>query len=97
MEETFGIKCRHLLGIGLRAAEDPDIFAAARTADCIFLTKDLDFADLVRRRGAPPRIILLTCGNQSNDALKAILRRGLPPALKRSFDGEPLIEISVSD
>jgi len=96
VEATFGVKCRHLLGIGLRNAADPDIFAAARAAHCVFITKDSDFAELVRRQGAPPSVILLTCGNQSNDELKQVLLVGLSHALERLRAGEPLIEISVS-
>ena len=97
IEATFGVKCRHLVGLGLRSVEDPEIFAAARAANCVFLTKDSDFADLVRRAGPPPYVILLTCGNQSNDGLKAILHRGLPLALARCIQGDSLVELSASN
>jgi predicted nuclease of predicted toxin-antitoxin system len=93
IQTTFGIKCRHVLGLGLREAKDPRIFAASRSAGIILLTKDPDFVELVRRQGPPPQVILLTCGNRSNDALKVILGRGLPLALARSFAGEPIVEL----
>ena len=40
--------------LGLRQAKDPQIFAAARQAGVIILTKDADFAEMVERLG-PPR------------------------------------------
>jgi predicted nuclease of predicted toxin-antitoxin system len=91
---TFGISALALRDIGLRDAEDTEIFEAAKAQGIIFITKDSDFVDLVTRFGSPPQIILLTCGNTSNDRLKEILSSKLAEALDLLRSGEPLVEIS---
>ena len=42
---TFGIPASALRDLGLRDAEDPEIFEAAKTQGVIFITKDSDFVD----------------------------------------------------
>lgn len=91
---TFGISALALRDIGLRDAEDAEIFEAAKAQGIIFITKDSDFVDLVNRFGQPPQIILLTCGNTSNNRLKEILSSKLSEALALLSSGEPLVEIS---
>jgi predicted nuclease of predicted toxin-antitoxin system len=91
---TFGITAFALRDVGLRDAEDPEIFEAAKTQEVIVLTKDSDFVDLANRFGAPPQIIWLTCGNTSNARLKEILNATLLEALELLRSGEILIEIS---
>lgn len=41
---TFGITALALRDVGLRDAEDPEIFEAARARGVIFITKDSDKA-----------------------------------------------------
>lgn len=41
-------------------------------------------------------MIWITCGNTSNDYLKPILIKTLPPALLLLADGEKLVEITDS-
>jgi predicted nuclease of predicted toxin-antitoxin system len=77
--------------LGLRDAEDPEIFEAAKAQGVIFMTKDSDFVDLVDRLGAPPQIIWLTCGNTSNARLREILNSVLPEALELLRSGEKLV------
>lgn len=91
---TFGITALALRDIGLRDAEDPEIFEAAKAQGVIFITKDSDFIDLVDRLGSPPQIIWLTCGNTSNARLREILSATLPKALELLRAGEALVEIS---
>lgn len=91
---TFKITALALRDIGLRDAEDSDIFEAAKAHRVIFTTKDSDFVDLVDRLGSPPQIIWLTCGNTSNARLQEILMATLPEALKLLQAGETLVEIS---
>jgi predicted nuclease of predicted toxin-antitoxin system len=91
---TFGITALALRDLGLRDAEDTDIFEAAKAQGIIFMTKDSDFADLVNRLGSPPQIIWLTCGNTSNARLREILSATLPEALELLRAGESLVEIS---
>lgn len=91
---TFGVTAVALRDIGLRDAEDPEIFEAAKVQGVILMTKDSDFVDLVARLGSPPQIIWLTCGNTSNDRLREILNATLLDALELLRAGETLVEIS---
>jgi predicted nuclease of predicted toxin-antitoxin system len=91
---TFGITALALRDIGLRDAEDPEIFEVAKTQGVVLMTKDSDFVDLVNRLGSPPKIIWLTCGNTSNARLQEILSVTLPEALELLMAGEDLVEIS---
>jgi predicted nuclease of predicted toxin-antitoxin system len=92
--KTLGINALALRDIGLRDAEDPEIFAAAKAQSVIVMTKDSDFVDLVDQSEPPPQIIWLTCGNTSNARLKEILITTLPAALELIKAGETLVEIS---
>lgn len=86
----------HLRALGLRHAKDKEIFAAARQAGAILVTKDGDFVEMVLRLGTPPAIIWLTCGNTSNEALRALLKTTFAHALSLIENGEPLVEITDS-
>jgi len=65
IRESFGHEARALREIGLRDAEDKEIFDRGRQDNVVILTKDKDFVDLVGRLGSPPAIIWLRCGNTS--------------------------------
>jgi predicted nuclease of predicted toxin-antitoxin system len=91
---TFGITAFALRDLGLRDAEDPEIFEAAKAQGVILMTKDSDFVDLVDRLESPPQIIWLTCGNTSNTRLREILNNTLSRALELLGAGEVLVEIS---
>ena len=91
---TFGVTAVALRDIGLRDAEDPEIFETAKAQGVIVMTKDSDFVDLVDRLGSPPQIIWLTCGNTSNARLREILNATLLDALELLRAGETLVEIS---
>jgi predicted nuclease of predicted toxin-antitoxin system len=94
MTNTLGVKAVTLRDIGLRDAEDHEIFEAAKAQSVIVMTKDSDFVDLVERLGSPPQIIWLTCGNTSNARLQEILSATLLDALELLRRGESLVEIS---
>jgi len=81
--------------LGLREAEDPEIFDEARRAKAVVLTKDEDFVILVQRLGPPPQVIWLTSGNVSNARLKKILTAGLPEAIAMIQRGEQVVEITA--
>ena len=91
---TFGVEATPVRDLGLRDAEDAAIFAAAREAGAVVLTKDRDFVELVARHGPPPQVVWLTCGNTSNAALRAILVDAWPRAAALLAAGEPLVEVS---
>ncbi|MBD2145675.1 MAG: DUF5615 family PIN-like protein [Sphaerospermopsis kisseleviana] len=94
ISQTFSITALALRDVGLRDAEDEEIFAAAKDKGVIFMTKDSDFVDLVERLGTPPQIIWLTCGNTSNARLREILSVNLLTALEILSSGEALVEIT---
>jgi predicted nuclease of predicted toxin-antitoxin system len=94
ISKTFNINAFALRDLGLRDAEDPEIFEAGKAQQIIFMTKDSDFVDLVERLGSPPQIIWLTFGNTSNVQLREILTATLPRALEILATGESLVEIS---
>lgn len=90
----LGHPAQSVRDLGLRNAKDKDIFAAARLANAIVMTKDSDFAEMVDRLGPPPAVIWLTCGNTSNAALRVLLKTTLPRAVELISRGDKLIEIS---
>jgi predicted nuclease of predicted toxin-antitoxin system len=94
LRATFGVEAVPLRELGLRDAEDAAIFAAARAAGAVLVTKDSDFVDLVTRYGPPPQIIWLTCGNTTNAALRVLLARAWPKLAELLGSGEPLVEVS---
>ena len=89
----FKVEMSSLLERGLEGATDHRIFAAARLARAVVMTKDDDFVALVRRRGPPPQIVWLTCGNTSNQRLRAIFTAEFPRVLSLLRAGEALVEI----
>lgn len=91
---TFGIQALAVKDIGLRDAKDPEIFARAREAGVVVMTKDKDFVDLLHRLGPPPKVIWITAGNTSNTAMKVVLSRSLVSALEILDRNEPLVEIT---
>ena len=93
MAATFGVDVVPVRDLGLRDAEDEAIFAAARAADAVLLTKDRDFPEMVRRLGPPPYVLWLTCGNTSNARLRAVLAAAFPEAMRLIRGGEPLVEM----
>lgn len=93
IEDPGNIRAVHISEIGLLRAEDPEIFEKARSAGAVVLTKDEDFVQLQERRGAPPQLVWLTCGNLSNPQLKQLLLPRWERAVRLLRAGEPLVEI----
>jgi predicted nuclease of predicted toxin-antitoxin system len=79
--------------IGLRDADDHEIFAKARSAEAVVMTKDRDFLHLPFEPGPPHQVIWLRVGNSSNQALQAVLLRTLEAAVASVGEGEPWVEI----
>jgi predicted nuclease of predicted toxin-antitoxin system len=91
--ETFGIDALSARHLGLSRAKDAEIFQAARNADAVVVTKDVDFVHLLERFGPPPRVVWITCGNTSNAHLRKILGATLERALLLLEQGESLVEV----
>ncbi len=75
-------------------ADDSVIFEAARSGKtAVVVTKDEDFVQLLDRRGPPPQIVWVTCGNVSKATLREIVDAAWPSVTELLDAGEPLIEI----
>ena len=93
MRQALGVDVQAVRDLGLRDAEDREIFVQARAAGAVVLTKDRDFVDLLERHGPPPQVVWLTCGNTSNAYLRELLGRVWPQVAALIAGGEPLVEI----
>lgn len=93
IEEHFGVECLHVRDVGLRTAEDPEIFQRARDSGAVVMTKDEDFVHLVERNGPPPHVVWVTCGNMPNDRFKLLLLKTLQDAISLIASGEAVVEI----
>jgi predicted nuclease of predicted toxin-antitoxin system len=95
LRKSKGLDAVAVRDVGMRDADDIEIFNAARDNDAIVLTKDRDFVLLLDRFGPPPSVIWLTCGNTSNEVLKRILEKTVDNAIDLIISGEPLVEINT--
>jgi predicted nuclease of predicted toxin-antitoxin system len=95
MSLEFSVSAVAVRDLGLRDAKDQEIFAAAKQANAIVMTKDIDFVRLVEKSGIPPQVILLTCGNTSNAQWKQILKRSFDRTTEWLRKGEPVVEITA--
>ena len=84
----------HVEDLGLLRAEDSEIFEKARQLKAVVITKDEDFVQILERRGPPPQIVWVTCGNRSNPALKDLIARSWPRVRELLSSGEALVEIN---
>ena len=94
IHSRFKVDCLAIKDLGLRDAADELIFQRAKEADCIVMTKDKDFVELLQRNGPPPSVLWITTGNTSNLALMTILERSFSAAIELISRGEALVEIS---
>lgn len=94
LSDRFDVEAVALRDLGLRDAQDIEIFEAARLINAVILTKDSDFVDLACRLGSPPPILWLTCGNVTNRKLRELLTNTFPEAIERIRQGEFVVEIS---
>ncbi len=94
LSNHFGVEAFSARRLGLRNAKDYEIFAEARQASAVVMTKDRDFVALVERQGPPPQVLWITAGNTSNAHLKVLFGKTLDKALALIQQGEALVEIS---
>ena len=88
-----GVTATPLRDLGLREASDLQVFQAAKQADAVVMTKDVDFIQLLERLGSPPKVIWITCGNTSNARMIELLGRTFAIAVGLLESGESLVEI----
>lgn len=94
LTESCGVQAFALRDLGLRDAEDAEIFRLARAAaNVVLISKDSDFVELITRHGAPPQLIWVTCGNVTNECLRALFSATFSTAQTRLAADVPMIEI----
>lgn len=94
LTENFAVEAFSARRLSLRDAKDHEIFAEARQAKAVVMTKDRDFVALVERGGPPPQVLWITVGNTSNAHLKVLFDKTLEETLALIQKGEALVEIS---
>jgi predicted nuclease of predicted toxin-antitoxin system len=94
ISREFSVSAVPIRDLGLRNAEDREIFLAGSKENAVVMTKDTDFVRLVEQSGPPPQVILLTCGNTSNTQLKQMLKRSFDRTMEWLQKGEPIVEIT---
>jgi predicted nuclease of predicted toxin-antitoxin system len=67
--------CAHVRDIGLRAAEDRQLWDHARTNHFVIVSKDTDFRERSYVEGFPPKIIWLDVGSAGTVAIAELIRR----------------------
>lgn len=88
------LRAKSLRSLELLKSSDIEIFKEARRHNVVLISKDDDFVQLVKDHGPPPNVILITCGNTSNQKMRLILEENLQTALDLIESGEPLVEIN---
>lgn len=88
---------RELVQSGHDAANrtpDKEIAARAIRENRIVMTKDNDFVTSFLLHGVPPKLLLITTGNISNDHLSKLLASNLT-ALENAFSNYDFVELSA--
>jgi predicted nuclease of predicted toxin-antitoxin system len=78
LSDTFGVSATALRDLGLRDAQDTEIFDAARANFAVIMTYDSDFVDLVCRLGTPPQIIAVLNWMQLHCSIVACRGTAMP-------------------
>jgi predicted nuclease of predicted toxin-antitoxin system len=96
LSERFGVQGFSVQHLGHRDDTDTQIFAAARDAGAVVMTKDSDFLRLLEQHGPPPQVLWVTFCNTSNARMREVLEQTFSRAASMLAGGESLVEISDS-
>lgn len=88
-----GHEAQHVRDVGLRDANDAEIWERALTDGLIVITKDEDFAERAAHRKKSPRVVWLRVGNTTNTALKRWLTTRFPHIEELLDRGDSLVEV----
>lgn len=97
LTEEFDLESVSLRELGMRNADDIEVFEKARDEKVTIISKDSDFVELVQRLGPPPQLLWVTCGNVTNKHVRQIFTKLLPDALTLLGQGEAIVEIGDLD
>ena len=79
--------------VGLREAEDGDIWNHALATGAVIITKDEDFPTRAQQKDVSPVIVWLRIGNVSNRALRLSFMPQLPQIITWIEQGARVVEI----
>ena len=74
---------------------DQDIVALATREGRVVVTKDNDFVVSFHLRGVPPKLLLISTGNISNDKRSQLVAANLT-ALEKAFSQHDFVELSAT-
>ena len=95
LAEHFG-KCFHVNRIGLAIPpSDIMIWNYAKDNDCIIVSHDVDYLDLLFAKSYPPKIILLKTGNIDTKTTLNLLIQAKETIIEWSGKETGLLEITV--
>ena len=77
----------HVRDVGLREADDAEVWRYAREQDLTIVRKDSDFHQLSFVHGHPPKVVWVRVGNGPTAAIESLLRRH--HELLQSFEVDP--------
>jgi predicted nuclease of predicted toxin-antitoxin system len=86
---------RHVREIGLKAANDSEVWEYAKNNDLIIISKDGDMHDRSLLFGFPPKVIWVRLGNCSTSEVETLLRREYP-TIARFHEDEYASFLAVS-
>ena len=91
-----GHDVRHTLDLPLgNRTTDGDIAKLAATEGRVVVTKDSDFVTTFLLHGSPPKLLLISTGNISNDALSRLVTANLT-TLETAFALHNFIELNAA-
>jgi predicted nuclease of predicted toxin-antitoxin system len=83
LNEETGLNIKSSYVLDLSKATDDEIYERAKKeGNIILLSKDSDFAEIISRKGSPPKLINIKIGNTRNVQLFEFLKRNLPKAVQ---------------
>jgi len=88
-----GHEAEHVLDLGLGRSLDPELWRRAVETGAVIITKDEDFADMVRRSSSGPAVIWLRTGNGTTADLLSYLEPLWRSIEARLLAGDRLIEV----
>lgn len=91
---TFKVEAYALRDLGLRDANDLEIFERAQQEGIVLISKDSDFVELLLRQQPPPQLLWVTCGNTTNQRLQALFNEVFPQARKLLAEGHAVVELA---
>lgn len=88
-----GHEAAHVEDVGLRDAEDGEIWAHVMESGAVVMTKDEDFAARSMQASKAPVIVWLRVGNATNLVLRAWIEARLPGIMQLLDAEKRLIEV----